>query len=405
MKSNKAIQFIFATILVDVMGIGIIIPVIPTLIQNLTGLGLSEAAAYGGGLMISYALMQFLFSPVMGELSDKFGRRPILLISLFGLGVDYLIHAFAPTIIWLFIGRILAGMCGASHTVANAYMADISKPEDKAKNFGMLGAAFGLGFIAGPAIGGIFGAIDVRLPFLIAAGLSFANFLFGYFFVPESLQPENRREIIPRKMLPGVSLAHVGKYAGLGALIFALFLANVAGQTLPAIWTFATMEMYDWNEAQVGYSLSFVGFVVAIVQGGLIGVFVKKFGEHKTIIIGFVLWTTGMLLFAFAQQSWMIYAFLVPYALGGVAGPTLQGLLSNNVPDNEQGNLQGALTSMISVTTIISPAIATYLFYKFTGEDAIFYFPGAPYVAGAAFLLASTVIVIISLSRLTTTKE
>ncbi len=403
LKSTKI--FIFITVLVDVIGIGIIIPVLPTLIINLTGFGLSEAAAYGGGLLIAYAGMQFLFSPVLGELSDKFGRRPVLLISLFGLSIDYLIHAFAPTIIWLFIGRILAGISGASYTVANAYMADISTKEDKAKNFGLLGAAFGLGFIIGPSIGGIFGAIDVRLPFFIAAGLTFANFLFGYFVVPESLTPENRRNIVLKKMIPGVSLVHIGKFAGLGGLILAFFLAHIAGQALPATWTFFTMEMYDWNEAEVGYSLSFVGLLVAIVQGGVVGIVVKKFGNRKTVIFGFIFWTIGMLLFAFASKSWMIYVFLIPYALGGIAGPTLQGILSNQVSVKEQGNLQGTLTSALSLTTIIGPGISAYLFYRFTGDNAIVYFPGAPYVAGAVLLFISTLVVIIAIRRLTASRK
>ncbi len=399
-SKRAAIIFIFITVLVDVIGVGIIIPVIPTLIRDLTGHGLSEAAAYGGGLLIAFAGMQFLFSPVLGEFSDKYGRRPVLLLSLLGLSIDYLIHAFAPTIMWLFTGRILAGICGASFTVANAYMADISSAEEKAKNFGLLGAAFGLGFIIGPSIGGIFGAIDVRLPFYIAAGITFANFLFGLFVIPESLLPENRRDIIPKKMMPGVSLAHIGKYAGLAGLILALFLANVAGQALPATWNFFTMEMYDWNEAQVGYSLSFVGLLVAIVQGGLVGLAVEKLGQKGAIIIGFCFWTLGMFLFSIASEAWMIYAFLIPYALGGIAGPTLQGLLSNQVRDNEQGNLQGALTSMVSITTILGPALAAFLFYAFTGDTAITYFPGAPYVAGAILLLLSTLMVTYAMRKI-----
>jgi len=394
---NTSIIFIFITVMIDVIGFGIIIPVMPTLIEELTGKGISEASAYGGLLMVSFALMQFLFSPVLGELSDKYGRRPIILISLLGLFFDYLLHAFAPTITWLFIGRVLAGICGASYTTANAYIADISSQEDKAKNFGLLGAAFGFGFIIGPAIGGIFGNIDVRLPFFIAAALSMANFLFGLFFVPESLDSENRREPIFRNMLPGVSIAHIGKFAGLGLLIFALFLANIAGQSLPAIWSFFTVEVYDWNEAQIGYSLSFVGLLVALVQGGLIGIFVKKFGQEKVIIGGFILWSVGMFLFSFASQSWMLYAILVPYALGGVAGPTLQGLLSNSVSIKEQGNLQGAITSLMSITTIIGPAIATSLFYFFTRDKGGVYLPGAPYTASAFILMLATVCVVYGL--------
>ncbi|MEE9371987.1 MAG: TCR/Tet family MFS transporter [Saprospiraceae bacterium] len=400
MKSNKAILFIFITILIDVIGLGIIIPVFPSLIQELTGADLSAASAYGGMLLISFALMQFIFSPILGELSDKYGRRPVLLIALFGLSIDYLIHAFAPTIWWLFVGRLLAGAMGASYTVANAYMADISAPGDKAKNFGMLGAAFGLGFIIGPAIGGIFGAIDVRLPFFIAAGISMLNFLFGYFILPESLPPENRRNVILKKMIPGVSLAHLANYKGLMLLVIALFFANIAGQSLPAIWTFFTMEMYEWNEAEVGYSLSFIGILVAVVQGGLTGVFVKKFGEKVTILIGFTLWTIGMGLFAMASSSFLIYMFMIPYCLGGVAGPTLQGLISNKVSEKEQGNLQGALTSMVSITTIIGPAIATFLFYKFTGDHAISYFPGAPFVAGSILLAISAVLAYFALRKI-----
>ena len=405
MKSKKAIVFIFITILVDVIGLGIIIPVFPSLIQELTGSDLSEASAYGGLLLISFALMQFVFSPILGELSDKYGRRPVLLIALFGLGVDYLIHAFAPTIWWLFVGRLLAGGMGASFTVANAYMADISAPEDKAKNFGMLGAAFGLGFIIGPSIGGVFGAMDVRLPFFIAAGLTLANFLFGYFVLPESLAPENRRSVILRKMIPGVSLAHLGRYKGLGLLVIAFFFAHIAGQSLPAVWTFFTMENYSWNEAEVGYSLSFIGVLIAVVQGGLTGRVVSRFGQHKTIIFGFILWTFGMLLFAFASTSLMIYLFMIPYCLGGVASPTLQGLISNQVSEKEQGNLQGALTSMVSITTIIGPAIATFLFYRFTGDNAIIYLPGAPFVSGGLLLGLSTILAFYALRNIITDSD
>lgn len=381
------------------IGIGIIIPVIPDLIQDLTGVGISEAAAYGGGLLIAFALMQFLFSPVLGELSDRFGRRPVLLIALFGLSIDYILHALAPTILWLFIGRILAGICGASFTVAHAYIADISSPDERAKNFGILGAAFGLGFIIGPAIGGFFGEIDIRLPFYIAAGLTFVNFLIGLFFVPESLPEEKRRKMLPSKMVPGVSLAHMGRYAGLGGLILALFLANVAGQALPAVWSFFTIEKYGWSQKDIGISLMVVGILVSIVQGGLIGILVKQLGQKKVVIMGFSLWSIGMFLFAFANSSWMLYAFLIPYALGGMAGPTLQGILSNQISESEQGNLQGALASMFSITTILGPAIATFLFYSFTGDKPLVYFPGAPFIAASVLLIVSTLVVLIALKK------
>ncbi len=400
MNNKRAIFFIFITVMIDVIGFGIIIPVLPTLIEQLTGLPISEASAYGGLLLVAFAVMQFLFSPVLGELSDKFGRRPVLLLSLFGLSLDYLLHAFAPTIAWLFLGRILAGIGGASFTTANAYMADISSKEDKAKNFGLIGAAFGFGFVIGPAIGGIFGDIDVRLPFYIAAGLSFANFLFGYFFVPESLPVENRREPDYKKMLPGVALKDLANFKGIGYLLIALFFVNIAGQAMPAIWSWFTIEMFDWSELDVGLSLTFVGILVAIVQGGLVGKAVKLFGQVKVIKFGFVLWSIGMMLFAFSSHSWMLYAFMIPYALGGVAGPTLQGLLSNTVSEKEQGKLQGAITSMMSLTTIIGPGIATGLFYVFTTDKVGIYFPGASFLAASCLLIISTFLVITGLKRL-----
>lgn len=401
-KNKRAIIFIFITVMIDVIGFGIIIPVLPTLIEELTNLPISEASAYGGLLLVSFAVMQFLFSPVLGELSDKFGRRPVLLLSLLGLSLDYLLHAFSTTIWWLFLGRLLAGIGGASYTTANAYMADISSKEDKAKNFGLIGAAFGFGFIIGPAIGGIFGDINVRLPFYIAAALSFANFLFGYFFVPESLPIENRREPDYKKMLPGVALKDIGNFKGIGFLLLALFFVNIASQAMPAIWSWFTIEMFDWSEAEVGYSLSFVGLMVAIVQGGLVGKAVKKYGQVKVIKFGFVLWSIGMMLFAFSNKSWMLYAFMIPYALGGVAGPTLQGLLSNTVSEKEQGKLQGAITSMMSLTTIIGPGIATGLFYVFTTDKVGIYFPGASFLAASLLLITSTFLVIVGLKRLDT---
>ncbi|MEL6123384.1 MAG: TCR/Tet family MFS transporter [Bacteroidota bacterium] len=399
MNHKVALAFIFFTVLLDVIGFGIIIPVLPALIEDLTGQGMSSAAAYGGMLLIAFAVMQFLFSPVMGELSDRYGRRPVLLLALLGLGIDYIIHGLATSIGWLFLGRLLAGVTGASHTVAMAYVADVSTEENKAKNFGLIGAAFGLGFIIGPSIGGIFGAIDIRLPFYIAAGLALANTVFGFFVLPESLSKENRREVSYRKMIPGLSLLRLGKYAGLGGLIIALFLANISGQALPTVWSFYGIERYDWSEAQVGYSLSFVGLLVAIVQGGLIGVATKRFGEKSVIIIGFALCSVGMFLFGTASEAWMLYIFCIPYALGGIGGPTLQGLISNRVSVKEQGNLQGSLTSMISITTIIGPAMAASLFYLFTKEESDIYLPGASYFAAAALLVVSTLMVIITFRR------
>ena len=401
MKSKKtALLFIFITILVDVIGIGIIIPIIPDLIMELTGKGTAQAVIYGMWLTTAFAGMQFLFSPVLGELSDKYGRRPILLIALLGLSIDYLIHAWAPTITFLFIGRFLAGITGASFTVASAYIADISTPEEKAKNFGIIGAAFGLGFIIGPGIGGFFGETDIRLSFYIAAGLTFANFIFGYFFVPESLTSENRRPVDIMKMIPGVSLISLRKYKGVLLLITAFFLANLAGQALPSTWSYYGIERYDWSPWEIGISLMVVGLLVAIAQGFLVGIVVKKIGKKRTVIIGFLLWTIGMFLFSQASEPWMLYAFLIPYAFGGVAGPTIQGIISNQVSEKEQGNLQGAITGLVSVTAILGQLIFSSVFYYFIREETTIYFPGASYALAAIILLVAFVYAFIAMKKM-----
>lgn len=401
MKSKKtALLFIFITVLVDVIGIGIIIPIIPDLIMELTGEGVDMAVIYGMWLTTAFAGMQFLFSPVLGEISDHYGRRPILLMALLGLSIDYLIHAWAPTIVWLFVGRFLAGITGASFTVASAYIADVSTKENKAKNFGLIGAAFGLGFIIGPGIGGFFGNIDIRLPFYIAAGLTFANFLFGWFFVPESLKLENRRPINITKMIPGASLASLRNYKGVLLLITAFFLANLAGQALPSTWSYYGIERYDWSPMAIGVSLMVVGLLVAIVQGLLVGVFTRKFGKRKVIIIGFVLWTIGMFLFSLATEPWMLYAFLIPYALGGIAGPTVQGVISNEVSEKEQGNLQGAITGLVSLTAIFGQLIFSPVFYYFIRPESEIYFPGAPYVLASLLLFSALIFALLAMRKM-----
>ena len=406
MKSKKtALLFIFITILVDVIGIGIILPIIPDLIMELTGKGTADAVIYGMWLTTAFAGMQFLFSPVLGEISDRFGRRPILLMALLGLSIDYLIHAWAPSITWLFLGRFLAGITGASFTVASAYIADISTKEEKAKNFGLMGAAFGLGFIIGPGIGGFFGEIDVRLPFYIAAGITFANFLFGWLFVPESLTPENRRPINVFKMIPGVSLVSLRNYKGVLLLIFAFFLANLAGQALPSTWSYYGIERYDWSPREIGLSLMVVGLLVAIAQGFLVGVLVKKFGKRMVIISGFLLWTVGMFLFSVASEPWMLYAFLIPYALGGVAGPTVQGVISNQVSEKEQGNLQGAITGLVSVTAILGQLIFSPVFYYFIRPEGDIYYPGASYALAAFFLLIAFLFAVLAMKRMNLSDE
>lgn len=398
-KRNNALAFIFITILLDVIGMGIIIPVIPKLIEQLTGKGLNQASQYGGWLMFSYAIMQFLFSPILGGLSDKFGRRPILLFALLGLAIDYVFQAWAPTITWLFIGRIIAGITGASFTTATAYIADISEPAKRAQNFGLIGVAFGLGFIIGPSLGGLCSKFGARIPFIVAAGLTLLNFLYGYFILPESLKSDHRRKFEWKRANPIGSLLQLKKYPVISGLIASLVLVYIAAHAVQSNWTYYTMLKFSWNEDWVGYSLGFVGILVAIVQGGLIRIIIPKIGQKKSVYIGLFLYAIGLLLFGFASNGWMMFIFLIPYCLGGIAGPAIQGIISNQVPANEQGELQGGLTSLISVTSIIGPLLMNNLFAYFTLSSTPIYFPGAPFLAGAILCLLSVFLAVRSLSN------
>lgn len=389
---KKSMFFIFLTILIDCLGIGIIIPTLPALIQSLSGESISVAASYGGWLNFSYALMAFIFSPVLGGLSDRFGRRPILLISLLGLGLDYIFLAMAPSIFWLFVGRIIAGICGASFTTAAAYIADISTNENRAKNFGMIGAAFGLGFIIGPLLGSLFGSFGTRVPFMAAAGFSLLNFIFGYFILPESLGKDHRRNFSWKRANPFGSLKQLAKHKTVINLILILFILNLAGQAMPSIWTFFCIERFNWDEKMIGLSLGFVGICVAIVQGGLIGFASKKLGVKRSIFFGLACYTLGFFLFALADQSWMMFVFMIPYALGGFAVPNIQSILTTRVEANEQGELQGGLTSLVSVTAVLGPLLMTNTFTFFTKNPEKLYFPGISFLIGALLSVISLVI-------------
>ena len=394
MASNKkaAVGFIFITILIDVIGLGLIIPVVPKLIEELLHNGsTSLAATYGGWLTFSYAIMQFAVSPILGNLSDQYGRRPILLFSLFGFGIDYLFVAFAPSIAWLFVGRIVAGITGASITTASAYMADISTPENRAQNFGMIGAAFGLGFIIGPLLGGVLGEHGSRLPFFVAAGLALANWLYGYFVLPESLPKHLRRKFEWKRANPLGSLLQLKKYPAVAGLIGSLLLIYLAAHSVQSNWSFVNIEKFKWTPKLIGISLGVVGFLIALVQGLLIRVVNPRIGNEKSVYLGLSLYTLGLLLFTFATQTWMMFAFLVPYCLGGIAGPALQSIISGNVPPNEQGELQGALTSLMSLTSVLGPLMMTGTFAYFTGPTAPFYFPGASFLLGALLMLFSLI--------------
>jgi MFS transporter, DHA1 family, tetracycline resistance protein len=401
LKNNKnaALGFVFITLLVDGAGFGIIIPVLPELIKKMVGGSISDASVYNGWLTFAYATMQFFCAPLLGNLSDRYGRRPVLLFSLFGFGIDYLFLAFAPTIGWLFVGRVIAGITGASFTTGAAYIADISTPEKRAQNFGLIGVAFGLGFIIGPTMGGFLGEVSPRLPFYVSAALCLLNWLYGYFVLPESLLPENRRPFDITRANPVGSLLQLKKYPAVIGLVASLVLVYISVHAVQSVWTYYNIYKFNWSQALMGASLGFVGVMIAVVQGGLIRVIIPKIGQQRSVYTGLLLYSLGFLLFAFASSGWMMFAFLVPYALGGIAGPAIQGIISTQVPANEQGELQGSLTSLMSATTIIGPPIMTGLFAYFTKAGTPVLFPGAPFLAGAVLTLVSALLAYRSFKR------
>ena len=400
MKKNRqaAIGFIFITLLIDVMGWGLIIPVMPDLISQLKGISINEASRYGAWLLSAFALTAFICAPIVGNLSDRYGRRPVLLFSLLGFGIDYCFLALAPTYNWLFVGRIIAGLTGASFTTATAYIADISNEESRAKNFGMIGAAFGLGFIIGPALGGLLAGWGTRAPFYAAAILCLLNCTYGYFLLPESLSKENRRPFDWKRANPFGSLRFLTKHREIGGLAICFFLIYMGAQAVQGNWNFFTMYRFNWSEKMVGISLAIVGLLIGVVQAVLTRVINPRIGNERSIYLGLMLYTLGLVSFAFANQGWMMYAFLVPYCLGGIAGPSLQAILAGHVPSNEQGELQGALTSLMSLSTIIGPLIMNSLFSYFTTRSSI-HFPGVSFLLGSLFMLSSVLIAWIVLKK------
>ncbi|NCA29451.1 MAG: MFS transporter [Chitinophagia bacterium] len=400
MASTKqaAVGFIFATILLDVIGLGIIIPVVPQLLQHLMHItdrsnisAISKPAMY---MTFIYAAMQFIFAPILGSLSDHYGRRPILLFSLLGFGLDYIFLAFAPTIGWLFVGRIFSGITGASITTAAAYMADISDEKTRAKNFGMIGAAFGIGFIIGPLLGGLLGEIGPRIPFIVAACLALINALYGYFILPESLSKENRRSFDIKRANPIGSLKNLNKYPAVFGLIISLLFIYLASHSVQSNWSFANISKFGWTPKMIGISLGVIGLLVGLVQGVLIRFVNPKLGNEKSVYYGITLYAIGLILFAFASQTWMMFLFLIPYCLGGISGPALQAIISIHVPKNEQGELQGSLTGLQSLTSIIGPPMMIGLtsYFSIKNDPNHIYFPGAAFILGALFMLLSAII-------------
>jgi MFS transporter, DHA1 family, tetracycline resistance protein len=387
---RSALLFVFLTVLIDTIGLGIVIPVLPALIVELTGLGLARAATFGGALAFVYAAMQLVFAPVLGNLSDRFGRRPVLLFSLLAFGVDYLLMAAAPTIAWLFAGRAIAGMAGASYTAAAAYVADVTTPERRAQGFGLIGAAFGIGFIVGPAAGGLLGGYGTRLPFVVAAGAALANFVFGYFALPESLPHASRRRFDWRRANPLGTLLAIRRYPAVLGIAGAVFLWQLAHQSLPSVWSFYTLFEFEWSERDVGASLAYVGAVMVVSQGWLTRALIPRLGgERRSALCGLAGAIVGYLTFALAAAGWMLYAGLTLWLLAGLVYPSMNSLMSQRMPKGAQGELQGAVASLMSLSAIAGPPLMTQLFARFSAAPAPWRFPGAPYALSALLALAA----------------
>ena len=390
MNSKNAMLFIFITIVIDATGLGIIIPTLPDLIAETSNVELGESKMYAGYIAMVYAVMQFIFAPIVGGLSDRFGRRPVLLLSLFGLAIDYMIMFYAPSLMWLVIGRCISGMFGASYSTATAYIADISTDENRTKNFGLVGAAFGVGFIIGPAIGGVLGDVGIRVPFLFAAGLSFLNFLYGIFVLKETLSVENRRPFNLKRSNPIGSFIQIIKYKELANMFLVIFMYHLAGTAIQHSWVYLTKERFAWTELDVGISLAVVGVCVAVVQGGLAGMFAKKWGDVRTAYVGLIMFVFSTMGIGLANEGWMLYVLMLPYAFTGLAGPTIQAIMSKNTAASEQGELQGSITSIVSLSEIIGPVLMMSLMSWTTvgipEEERIY---GSPYFAAAFFVLVA----------------
>jgi len=400
MRSIKAgMPFILITVLLDMLGIGLIVPVMAPLVTSMTGGGIAEGSAMYGWFISAYALMQFVFAPVLGNLSDAIGRRPVILISLLGAGLDYLLLAYAPNLWWLFIGRVISGITGANITAAYAYIADVSPPEMRAKNFGLIGACFGAGFVFGPALGGLLAEYGLRTPFLAAAILNLLNCAYGFLVLPESHPIERRRAFDWRRANPLGSLRVLGKFPIVLGLTATLALMSLAHQAFPSTWVLYMQYRFDWGARENGYSLALVGLTSIVVQGVLTGRFIATWGERRAVVFGLCVFAINCSLYGLATQEWMIYAIILGGSIGAVATPAIQALISRQIPLNEQGSVQGALTGIQSLTGIFGPIIVTHLFGYFISARAPVHVPGAAFFFGSVLVAIGVVIAVRSLRR------
>lgn len=366
MNTKNALVFVLITICLDSIGLGIIIPSFPTLIAETAHVSFTESSSYFGWVMGTYALMQFIFSPLIGNLSDRYGRRPILLISVLGMGLDYVFMYFAPSLFWLILGRAISGMFGASYTTAAAYIADISAPEKRAQNFGMIGAAFGVGFIIGPAIGGLLSDFGTRAPFLLAAIFSLSNFVYGFLVLKESLPADQRRKFDWKRANPLGAIKQLKRFEKNKYLFIVIFLVLLANMAIHSTWNYYTMEKFAWTIRDVGISLAVVGVCVGIIQGGLSGFIVTKLGQKGAGTLGIFILILSTFGIGLIPYGWMMYAMILPYALSGIIDPSIRSIVSNMTENNEQGELQGIFTSLMSLAEIIGPPLMMWIYYSST---------------------------------------
>ena len=400
MHKRHALTFVTITVFLDTVGFGVIVPVLPQFLVLIGDVSLSSASALSGYLIFSYAVTNFMFAPMLGNLSDAYGRKPLLVTSLFVYGGAYLLSGFATALWMLFLGRLLTGITSATYAIANALIADVSTAEDKAQNFGLLGVAFGLGFIVGPALGGIIGAWDLRAPFFIASGLAFINTLYGLIFFRETLAPENRRPFELKRASPWGALTQLSKYPLLIGLVIAVFLNNIGYHIWPSNWNFYTIQTFAWTPLDVGLSMAFVGVMSVIVQGGLLRIVIPKFGPVRCAYFGITATIVAFVGVATAGSSAALFFWCGMSSLGGLAAPSVNSILSNQVAADSQGELQGIMASVSSVAMIVGPLLLTQTFTYFTSDSAPLYLPGSAFWVAAILTSAALIIFFQQIRRL-----